>query len=97
MRILDKENCDFRWPAVVAVWDNGLVANSKGWRFSWSVLGDVEYEMTTNKSVKHFPLEVFLFYGQLGNNFRLTNNFNHPKHLQIQKTFSGNQFPSKQI
>lgn len=44
MRILDKENCEFWWPIVVAAGDGGWVADSRGWRFNWWVLGDVENE-----------------------------------------------------
>jgi len=61
MRILDKENCDFQWPAVVAVRDGGWVADSRGGGgFNWSVLGDVKNEMTTNKCKTFSTKSVFI-------------------------------------
>lgn len=45
-----------------------------------------------NENVNNFLAEVPLFYHQAKNNFQLTNNFNNPKHPQMQKIFYGNQF-----
>ena len=53
----------------------------------------------SNKSVKHFPLELLLFYGKKKKSFRLINNFSCPKLTFSNEEFFfffGNQFSSKQ-
>ena len=58
--------------------------------------GKAKNVFTKNESVNNFSVEVPLFYRLPKNNFQLTNNFNGPKNLQMQKIFYGNQFPLNQ-